>query len=173
MKEERALLGLTQQEMAMILKVSRSQYSLHEMGIRNLPSGAGLRLGEMVLYMHSPEAKVLPKLPKSEHADGKTKRVLEKRLEENEFQLLVLTRKIDTALEKFDKQEKAVILMGFLNSPEEAKKAAAPEILSSIEERAIMNFRKTKSELSLLQIDFFHCCDKKIPMNRDNYVLQK
>lgn len=150
---DRLLLGLTQQEIAMILNVSRSHLSHHEGHRRHLSSGAGLRLSEMILYMLSPEAKAFKTLDKPQYEDGKTKSILEKRLKGNEYQLRVLTRKIETAQEKFEKCKKAAQLMSFLNLPEEVEKAAKPEVLPLIESVAIINFRKTKSQLSLLQID--------------------
>ncbi|MDN3676080.1 helix-turn-helix transcriptional regulator [Flavobacterium paronense] len=150
---DRESLGLTQQEIALILNVSRSHLSHHEGFRRHLPSGAGLRLSEMILYMLSPEAKTFKALDKIECEDDKTKNILEKRIKENEFQLRVIMRKIETAQAKFDKCKNAIQLMSFLNSPEEAKKAAKPETLSLIESVAIIKFKKAKSELSLLLID--------------------
>lgn len=155
MKREtiRAMLGLTQQEMAMLLNVSRGQWSMYESNRRNLPLAASLRLGEMIVYMLSPEAKALKNLPKTEREDNKIKQLLEKRLKENEFQLMVFTRKINRAQGKLEQFEKAAQLMHFLNSPAEIKKAIAPQIVPSITEDIITSFRKYKLELSLLQID--------------------
>lgn len=150
-KETRGMFGLTQQEIAMILNVSRSQWSQYECRKRSLPSATGLRLDEINSYMLSPKAKVSENLSKFEN--GHTKRVIEKRLEENEYQLERLNRRIDKAQQKLEKYEKAAQLMAFLNSPEEVKKAPAPEILSSITGVAMANFRETKSELHLLKID--------------------
>lgn len=147
----RSMFGLTQQEIAMLINVSRSHWSHYEGNRRSLPSAAGLRLDEIKRYMLLPEAKASENLSKFEN--GHTKRVIEKRLEENEYQLERLNRKIDKAQQKLEKYEKAAQLMAFLNSPEEVKKAPAPEILSSITGVAMANFRETKSELHLLKID--------------------
>lgn len=149
----RALLGLTQQEMAMLLKVSRSQWSHYEMGIRNLPSAANLRLQEMILYMLSPEAQALQNIPSQKQDESKTKRVLENRLKENEYQLQIIARKITAIQEKVAKYAKAVQLMHFLNSPEQVEKAAAPLVLEPITAAAVRNFNENNSQLSLLLID--------------------
>lgn len=149
----RALLGLTQKEIALILNVSRTHLCHHEANRRNLPSGAGLRLSDMILYMHSPEAKAFKAVDKPEYEDGKTKKILEKRIKENEFQLKVLTRKIESVQEKLEKYKSAAQLMSFLNSPEEVQKAVKPDVVALIESVAIKNLRETKSEFRLLLID--------------------
>jgi len=149
----RAMLGLTQQEMAMVLNVSRGQWAMYESGKRNLPAAAGLRLNEMMNYMISPEGKAPTNLSESGNDDNETKQLLEKRLKETEFQILAISRKINEAQQKWEKHEKAVLLMAFLNSPAEAKKAARPEILPSITTAATMNFKEAKSEWNVLQID--------------------
>jgi transcriptional regulator with XRE-family HTH domain len=155
MKKEtsRSLLGLTQQEMAILLKVTRSQWSHYERNSRLLPHDAGLRLQEMTRYMASPEAQASQKLPEAEYGESKTKPIVEKRLRENEYQLMIIEKKIAGVQQKFEKYANAVRLMEFLNSPEEVKKAAHPEAVPVITTAAIRNLSKSKSQLDLLQID--------------------
>lgn len=53
-KEGKALrdyFGVTQDDMAMLLQVTRSQYSLFELGKRSLPSKATIQLAEMLSYV--------------------------------------------------------------------------------------------------------------------------
>jgi transcriptional regulator with XRE-family HTH domain len=151
--ETRAILGLTQQEIAMLLKVSRSKWSMYECGARNLPSEANLRLLEMMMYMLTPEAQALQNVPNQKQEESKTKRILEHRLKENEYQLRVIARKITATQEKVAKYAKAVQLMHFLNLPEQVEKALAPRVLDSITAIAVRNFNENNSQLSLLLID--------------------
>lgn len=155
MKKEtiKAILGLTQQEIAMILNVTRSQYSHYERNTRGLTSAAGLRLDEMMLYMLSPMTEAFQKEMETAYDDKETKQQLSKQIRKNEFQLLVLSRKISAVEEKLEKHKKAVRLMGFLNSAEEAKKTKSPKILGPIKSRAGSNFNKSKSELILLKVE--------------------
>lgn len=150
---ERSILGLTQQEVAMILNVSRGHYAHHEGNKKKLSTTAGLRFSEMIIYMLSPEAKALEKSFEPEFEDNRIKAILEEQLKEIEFELEVFTRKRNKVLEKFEKFEKAVRLMGFLNSPAEVEKAASKKILKTIEEKAIMSFDEAKYELNLMQIE--------------------
>lgn len=46
----RELLGVTQEDLALLLQVSRSQLSLFEIGKRDLPAAAKLKLAEMLSY---------------------------------------------------------------------------------------------------------------------------
>lgn len=151
--DSRSMLGLTQLELAMLLKVTRSQWSHYERGSRLLPNGAGSRYLEMVAYMVLPETEALRQSANQKYEGNYTKTILEKRLKENEYQLMVIAREIPKVQEKFEKYSKALQLTDFLNSPKEFKKAANPEGLSSITSDSIANYNKNKSQLILLDID--------------------
>lgn len=147
------VLGLTQMEMAMILNVTRSQFSHYEANTRILPGGAGRRVSEMIVYMFSPEAKALKSLSKPEYQDNKTKSIVVKRLKENEYQLMAIARKVAKEQEKVEKYSKAATLIDFLSSTEEGKKLADPEGLRSVVPTVSINIRESKSKLRLLLID--------------------
>lgn len=149
----RAMLGLTQQEIAGLLKVSRSLWAHFEGHRKNLPEDAGMRVNEMLLFMLSPEAKALKALTKPEYEENTTKMIFEKRLAENKYQLSVIDRKIAKEQEKFEKLSKAVQLMDFLNSPEQLKKAPSPQGLRVTTSKIIDNFKESRSKLRLLHID--------------------
>ncbi|UPT70291.1 MAG: helix-turn-helix domain-containing protein [Flavobacterium sp. JAD_PAG50586_2] len=157
----RAMLGLTQEQIAGLLKVSRSLWSHYEGLRRNLPQGAGTRIGEMITYMLTPEAKALKSLSKPEYLDNRTTLIIEKRLVENDYQLQVIVRKIASEQEKFENYSKAVQLMDFLNSPEEVKKARSLPALNAITVDVIDNYLESKSKLRLLLIDQNSCKRKK------------
>lgn len=147
------LFGLTQENMAMILRVPRSLWSHYEGNRRDLPNNGNLWVQEMIKYMSSPKAKALKSLDAPECQDTQTKPILEKRLSENEFQLTVVARKIEAITKKFEKYPKAVELMSFLTSPEEIKKAADAQTVISIQKESIANYKDAKSQLTLFEID--------------------
>lgn len=149
----RSLFGLSQQQLATVLKVTRSQWSHYESGERSLPNDAGLLVIEMLSHMLSPEGSAFQNLSKPECADDKTRPILEKRLKENTYQLMVTERKIGTAQEKLDKSSKSVELMGFLNSTTKIKMPADPKTLRSIQSGAIAGFKENRSQLIVLEID--------------------
>jgi transcriptional regulator with XRE-family HTH domain len=92
-----AQLGLTQDEMAMLLKIGRSAWSMYELGLRDIPAPAKLLLAEMLKHMQNHEKPA----PERRADPGPA---LGRMLKENEFQQLLVARKI-AALER--RQDKA------------------------------------------------------------------
>ena len=126
MKKEntiRTILGVTQQELAMLLGVSRSQCAMFELGKRDLPLPAKQLLAEMLSYIQSPEvtAKSIQfALPQA------TPQQLERFLRENQYQQLLAARKIATATKKLQAQARLLQLTAFLSSREASKTNAIP-----------------------------------------------
>jgi len=50
-----SLLGVTQHEMASLLHISRSQWSMYELGKGNLPSAATLLLADLLTHVKASE----------------------------------------------------------------------------------------------------------------------
>lgn len=97
----RNLLGITQQDMSLLLQVNRSQWSMFELGKRDLPLPAKTLLAELLTYIQSAPTT------QKEHSDLMTnalQKELEQRLRENEYQQLRIAKKI-AVLEKKHKIE--------------------------------------------------------------------
>ena len=98
MKKETSIsasLGLTHEDMAMLLGISRSLYTLFEQGKRQLPTAALLKLSELHCDMPSDASKMLK--PK---AQEQTRTAFEKLLGDNEYALALLERQIAVAEKK-------------------------------------------------------------------------
>ncbi|MFT3795355.1 helix-turn-helix domain-containing protein [Flavobacterium sp.] len=94
----RNLLGVTQQEIAMLLNVSRGQWSMYECGRRDLPTHAVQLLAEIVAHLQS--SGTAPAKDNKQQALAESRRVqLEHLLRENQFERLLLEKK-RCALEK-------------------------------------------------------------------------
>ena len=112
-----ALLGLSQQEVAMLLGVNRSQWSMFESGQRSLPLHANLLLSEILTHMKSFDAT------KSKGAAQEiTPDQLQRQLLENEYQQLRIARKIAAITKKQDAQARLLHLSAFLNEQTTDKK---------------------------------------------------
>lgn len=123
MKKEQtitALLGVSQQDVAMLLGVSRSQWSMFESGQRDLPLHAKQLLGEILTHLQAQEAaaKSTPALPQQAKLDQ-----LERQLRNNEYHQLVLARKIASTTKKQQAQARLLLLTDFLRSHHSSKKA--------------------------------------------------
>ncbi|TBX71054.1 XRE family transcriptional regulator [Flavobacterium silvisoli] len=101
------LLGLKQQEMAMLLGVHRTQWSMFELGKRSLPKEALMKLHEILTLNQS-----LDKMDADETSINKpignfTKEELESLLKENEYQCLATERKLNYQHQKLQSLLKA------------------------------------------------------------------
>ena len=75
----------------MLLGVSRSLWSLYEIGKRDLPPHAMLLLAEMLAYIHAPEAQA--KHAQASTLQAKHQQRLDRLLRENQYQQLLHERK--------------------------------------------------------------------------------
>ncbi len=82
-------LGLTQREVAMLLGVGTSHYSMFESGKRSLPLHAQQRLAELLTAANKP----IPK-PNPSEKTAQLKQIISKHLEENSYYQALTERKI-------------------------------------------------------------------------------
>lgn len=112
----REVLGLTQHQIAKLLNVSRSQWSMYELGQRDLPASAFLVLGDMMVYA---QTITLQTAPKTEHQlkQAATLQVaLQKLLQENAYQLERVARKLTPLEQKHQAQLKTLQLLAYLKT---------------------------------------------------------
>lgn len=131
----RDLLGFTQEELAMILKVSRSQLSMYEIGRGNLPLSALLLLAEMAQHVKSLE-KSNKKSPHIEQQHSQTLQKLERLLKENEYQQMRVDRKIAVIERKFAGKMIALQVLYFLDVHKTKKDEFETSLLKSIGNKA-------------------------------------
>lgn len=109
----RTLLGITQEKIAMLMGVSRSQWSMYELGKRELPVGTMTLLSGMILHVENQKKNdvVLPEVAqqKTEMANQ-----FEKLLKENDYQQQTLSRKLADVRTKYAKHSAALHLTAFL-----------------------------------------------------------
>ena len=95
----RAHLGLTQADMAKVLGVSRSLYSMHELGNRNLPVGAMQALAIVLTQIDATQSKN----PVNEQVSIPTALLVElqKLCDESEYKLKEIKYKIDVLKRRY------------------------------------------------------------------------
>ena len=99
-KDIRTKLNLTQEDMAMLLKITRSRWSLYEIGLRDLPTATIVKLGELSLLLETPISKKAKKLPQLEVHEQKKLKMYNSQLSEVVFKLKDTARK----MEKMEKE---------------------------------------------------------------------
>lgn len=118
-----ALLGVSQNELAGLLQVSRSLISLYELGKRDLPAPAKILLADMLSQVRQGEADHLPKQASATSIALKIG-ALERLLRENTYQQEILGRKMARATAKQTARERLALLSGFLERNAVGKKSA-------------------------------------------------
>lgn len=142
----RESLGLTQEQAAVMLGVTRSHWSMYELGKRDLPLPAKERLAEILQFLQTLENKQkrTPQL-KPDAAQ------LARQIRENEYQRLILEKKLAAAEEKHAAQVRLSLLTEFLESRATGAKKKAP--------LALPGQRKAASKVThheALLIDYRH-----------------
>lgn len=133
----REQLGVTQEELALLLKVTRSQLAMYELGKRDLPVVAKKQLSELLLYVmeQSATTKVAKRLKKEETLLKKS--IVEELLHTNILQQL----KVDRALEQLEKKLKegqaSLNLIAFLEKKTAKKEQQTDLVLESIKTKSL------------------------------------
>ena len=138
MKKEnpiRALLGIKQEDMAMLLRVSRSQWSMFELGKRDLPVEAKYLLVAMLKHLQEPVV-VSKSLPHEAEQLAKKQAQLERLLKENEYQQLRIAKKLAAGKKKYAANLKRLQLVHFLTTHNHAKQRPNTELLQTIAKRS-------------------------------------
>ena len=129
------LLGATQLEMAILLGINASQWSMYESDDRDLPNDALSLMNEMLKHVQNKNDKQLKMQELSTQQQDKKKAILKALIQENEYQQQLTARKI----EKIKKSRAFVAarfqLLDFLNNQPHLKEEN-PDLLKSMEAKA-------------------------------------
>lgn len=130
----RELLGLTQDELALLFRISRSQMAKYELGTRDLGIEAKYLLAEMLSYMESSEATSKTSMHAlKQHAEMLD--TLQRMQKENEYQLEYVSRKLNTFEKKHAYLMKTLNVGDFL-ATKDSKTGWFNDIVSAILNKA-------------------------------------
>lgn len=137
-----ALLGLTQGQMALLLQVHPSQWSMYESGKRNLPLKAKQVLAEMIgfLKLEDKSFKVQQHLIEQE---ASKKECLKKMIKKNEFDLYEISKKIALAETKYNENIGVIGLVEYLKTLPSIKESLDVELLEIIGSEAERALKKS------------------------------
>lgn len=125
----RSLLGITQQDMSLLLQVNRSQWSMFELGKRDLPLPAKKLLAELLTHIQ------LAPTSHKEHSNwvnDALKKELEHKLSENQFHQLCIAKKITAAEKKHKTQLRTWQLKEFIETQKQKNNSNTAQGLKSM-----------------------------------------
>lgn len=140
------LLGIKQEELAMLLKAHKSQLAMFETSKRDLPTTAMVLLAPMLQFVQEESLKSgSAEMLKAQVEQ--TKKVLAQLLKENQYKQKLLERKLEIAGNKYQANLSAIQLMRFLEE-EAIKKGETPDaLLKLIASRAASDLKNNNWEL--------------------------
>jgi transcriptional regulator with XRE-family HTH domain len=140
------LLGLKQEELAMLLNISKGQLAMFETGKRDLPIAAMQQLAPMLQFVQeeslkSGSAEVL------KFQTEQKKKVLAQLLKDNQYKQKLLEKKLEIVVNKYQANSTAMQLMRFLEI-DASKKGDSPNgLVKLIEARAASELKKNSWEV--------------------------
>lgn len=161
MKKEhpiRIRLGLTQEEMATLLGITRAHWGMYEIGKRDLPPAANQLLAELLAHLQPTPRKTTKSEVKAQRDQQRLQ--LEKLLHENQYQQLLLQRQMVQAEKKSTAQQHLPLLADFLSrstakNPATAN-AKASLVLQKIKKTSVHDYDTTllQQQIKLQTLQF-------------------
>lgn len=137
----REALGLTQEEVAMFLRIPKSQLGMFEIGQRDMPADAMLKLVDMHNYVESKEEGKWNHTLLKADADKMTS-LLENELKENQQEQIVLERKINDFKSKYQKSISTLKLVEYLETQMPNKEKYEYELADMLRKKAVRGIEK-------------------------------
>jgi transcriptional regulator with XRE-family HTH domain len=106
--------GLTQSDLALLLRVTRSQLSMYELGKRDLPVAAKEQLVQMLGYVQKNPLRVTTNKALLKEQEEQKRKVLHDLIVVNKHRQLLLDKKINVLERKQHDNLKSLQLVGFL-----------------------------------------------------------
>ncbi|MCL9807046.1 hypothetical protein NAT51_16040 [Flavobacterium amniphilum] len=146
----KSVLGIPQEDIAVLLGVTRTQWSMYELGQRSLPVHAMLELGNMMEYIQQPkfQSKELQSVLREE--EEQSRKAIQKEMETTQYKMLVLGKKIKEVQRLRNENLAALRLAAYLETQ-------TPEGLTHgmgevIKVKALAMFKKYNGQLEKFQL---------------------
>jgi len=138
----RDLLGITQEDLAALLKISRTQLSMYEIGKRELPSTAIIQLADMLRYLQEDASKSADTTSLLKEQAIQKENTLEELKKENQYKQLVLKRKLNALEKKYKANFSAFQLTKYLEKHDTENGKLESHLLKTIERKALAELNK-------------------------------
>ena len=141
-KNIRDILGVTQEDLANLLKVTRTQLSMYELGKRDLPATAKEQLAKILQYMQEKQLKQDSTTMLMKTQMLHQKKVLEHMLQTNQYKQLLLEKKKKAIEKKYYTNLSALQLMQFLEKEHVKHEVRMAKLVKVIKNKATTEVEK-------------------------------
>lgn len=118
-KKIREFLGLKQEDMAILLRVTRTQWSMYEIGKRDLPLVAKQKLGEMLAFIQEHTNATVNNFVDLKSEKTKTKKVFDNLKLINKHRQILTEHKLKAIEKKYDAGITALRFIHFLETKDQ------------------------------------------------------
>ena len=134
--------GISQEELAIVLKITRSQLAMFETGKRELPSTAIIQLAEMLRYLQEDASKSTETISLLKEQEIQKGKALEEMRKENHFKQLVLEKKLNALEKKYKANLMAFQLINYFEQQNTENYELGKEMAKIIERKALAELNK-------------------------------
>ena len=135
-------LNLTQDKLAMLLNISRSQLSLHELGLRELSTTGLVRESQVSRFLAMLEFNEPKQFPEIDAVESEKDKFIATALKENESNQYVVEKKIEKIKKNYKAALKLFKLTDFLLQSEDQEKAKHSKALENLKSMAVGELHK-------------------------------
>jgi len=117
----RQFFGVSQADMAVLLKISPAQWSMFESGRRELPQEARMEYYKMIAYFQSAKDEAAKRKPEPVEPNEKTIKKIKASLLKNQHRQMITAKKINALRKKQANAETAMHLKGYFENNKEGQ----------------------------------------------------
>ena len=138
----RNLFGIPQEDLAILLKVTRSQLDMFETGKRELPNAAMSQLFEMLRFAQEDTSKMANTISLMNTQALQKEKALEEMRKENHFKQFALEKKLNALEKKYNANLMAFQLINYFEQQNTENYELGKEMAKIIERKALAELNK-------------------------------
>lgn len=138
----RELFGISQEDLAVLLKINRSQIAMFETGKRDLPGAAMPKLYDIYLFAQGNASKLPSTISLMNSQALQKKKALEHMVKENHFKQYALEKKLNALEKKYNANLMAFQLINYYDKHDTTNYELGKEMGYSIEKIAFNKLEK-------------------------------
>lgn len=141
------LLGIPLIDIAIILKTTRTQLSMFELGQRDIPTKSKILLADILQFIQQEKENPKNNAAILREETVQNKSALETMLKKNKYEQYLLDKKFKAAEKKRSKAITALLLADYLEKKDNKNDAFNQGMYSTVRNGALSNLRKTNQGL--------------------------